>query len=259
MQEQIEKNREKSTRRRPTRKKPFSPPKIARKAGADRTFSPPPGVRTPIFCFNRLFIWESSPPCQICVHNPTQKPRFARHRPPPIKDLPAVCRALQDLVSRVARGYRRPYFVFHTVFALFRLICAVVVASFPHFIGYSALLFFYHVSSPPLYPLFKSFQIPPLLPQNLFLEKHFTFEKSCAILIKHQNGHLPVAQLDSASDSDSEGRRFESCRVGQNRGVPRKGDAPVLVYPPDEPAAAPRAASRSSLPRKLASEPLAAR
>ena len=26
---------------------------------------------------------------------------------------------------------------------------------------------------------------------------------------------LPVAQLDSASDSDSEGRRFESFRVGQ--------------------------------------------
>ena len=28
-------------------------------------------------------------------------------------------------------------------------------------------------------------------------------------------GHLPVAQLDSASDSDSEGQRFESARVGQ--------------------------------------------
>ena len=27
--------------------------------------------------------------------------------------------------------------------------------------------------------------------------------------------HLPVAQLDSASDSDSEGRRFESFRAGQ--------------------------------------------
>ena len=27
--------------------------------------------------------------------------------------------------------------------------------------------------------------------------------------------YLPVAQLDSASDSDSEGRRFESFRVGQ--------------------------------------------
>ena len=27
--------------------------------------------------------------------------------------------------------------------------------------------------------------------------------------------YLPVAQLDSASDSDSEGQRFESARVGQ--------------------------------------------
>ena len=32
--------------------------------------------------------------------------------------------------------------------------------------------------------------------------------------------HLPVAQLDSASDSDSGGRRFESCRVGQNKKRP---------------------------------------
>ena len=29
--------------------------------------------------------------------------------------------------------------------------------------------------------------------------------------------YLPVAQLDSASDSDSEGRRFESFRVGQEK------------------------------------------
>ena len=29
--------------------------------------------------------------------------------------------------------------------------------------------------------------------------------------------YLPVAQLDSASDSDSEGRRFESFRAGQKR------------------------------------------
>ena len=31
---------------------------------------------------------------------------------------------------------------------------------------------------------------------------------------------LPVAQLDSASDSDSEGRRFESYRVGQKSYLP---------------------------------------
>ena len=29
--------------------------------------------------------------------------------------------------------------------------------------------------------------------------------------------YLPVAQLDSARDSDSRGRRFESCRVGQKK------------------------------------------
>ena len=29
--------------------------------------------------------------------------------------------------------------------------------------------------------------------------------------------YLPVAQLDRASDSDSEGRRFKSCRVGQTK------------------------------------------
>ena len=35
--------------------------------------------------------------------------------------------------------------------------------------------------------------------------------------------HLPVAQLDSASDSDSEGRRFESFRVGQAKKPPDGG------------------------------------
>ena len=47
------------------------------------------------------------------------------------------------------------------------------------------------------------------------------FEKGVAFLNQVcYNGvvkisYLPVAQLDSASDSDSEGRRFESFRVGQ--------------------------------------------
>ena len=36
------------------------------------------------------------------------------------------------------------------------------------------------------------------------------FEKT----VLQYNAYLPVAQLDSASDSDSEGRRFESFRVG---------------------------------------------
>ena len=35
--------------------------------------------------------------------------------------------------------------------------------------------------------------------------------------IQRSDQNLPVAQLDSASDSDSEGRRFKSCRVGQNK------------------------------------------
>ena len=49
------------------------------------------------------------------------------------------------------------------------------------------------------------------------------FEKGVAFLNQVcYNGvvkisYLPVAQLDSASDSDSEGRRFESFRVGQQK------------------------------------------
>ena len=46
--------------------------------------------------------------------------------------------------------------------------------------------------------------------------------------------HLPVAQLDRATDSDSVGRRFESCQAGQNNIIrtPRVCDideAPVRV------------------------------
>ena len=37
--------------------------------------------------------------------------------------------------------------------------------------------------------------------------------------------YLPVAQLDSASDSDSEGRRFESFRAGQKNSLsPSEGE-----------------------------------
>lgn len=68
----------------------------------------------------------------------------------------------------------------------------------------------------------------PAPQDHLFLEKHFTFEKRCAILHKHLNKHLPVAQLDSASDSDSEGRRFESCRVGQTRAPPTQGGGALV-------------------------------
>ena len=44
----------------------------------------------------------------------------------------------------------------------------------------------------------------------------FTNLFSCDIICSaNQMLYLPVAQLDRASDSDSEGRRFKSCRVGQ--------------------------------------------
>ncbi len=36
-------------------------------------------------------------------------------------------------------------------------------------------------------------------------------------VIEYYGNHLPVAQLDSASDSDSEGQRFESARAGQSK------------------------------------------
>ena len=39
---------------------------------------------------------------------------------------------------------------------------------------------------------------------------------------------LPVAQLDSASDSDSEGQRFESVRVGQK--VKEGGSPPFFTF-----------------------------
>ena len=80
-------------------------------------------------------------------------------------------------------------------------------------------------------PLRSTCQSPlshPAPQDHLFLEKHFTFEKRCAILHKHLNKHLPVAQLDSASDSDSEGRRFESCRVGQTRAPPTQGGGALV-------------------------------
>ena len=44
-----------------------------------------------------------------------------------------------------------------------------------------------------------------------------------ATCLNFNNNYLPVAQLDSASDSDSEGHRFESYRVGQKIQVFRLG------------------------------------
>ncbi len=49
-----------------------------------------------------------------------------------------------------------------------------------------------------------------------FSKKGLQFTGDCGIIPMF----LPVAQLDSASDSDSEGRRFESFRVGQTQRAP---------------------------------------
>ena len=47
---------------------------------------------------------------------------------------------------------------------------------------------------------------------DIFL-KRLTFSAGCAMIIRLQSIHAPVAQLDRVSDSDSEGHRFESCRA----------------------------------------------
>ena len=49
----------------------------------------------------------------------------------------------------------------------------------------------------------------------IFLKKDLQFQGGYGIIQKLYLFYLPVAQLDSASDSDSEGQRFESARVGQ--------------------------------------------
>ena len=65
---------------------------------------------------------------------------------------------------------------------------------------------------------------------STFFKNLFSFQKKSAFLLYNArllwyNTHyklkfLPVAQLDSASDSDSEGQRFKSVRVGQNKSHP---------------------------------------
>ena len=51
-----------------------------------------------------------------------------------------------------------------------------------------------------------------------FFEKGVAFLEQVCYNDVVKISYLPVAQLDSASDSDSEGRRFESFRVGQKGG-----------------------------------------
>ena len=42
--------------------------------------------------------------------------------------------------------------------------------------------------------------------------------------------YLPVAQLDSASDSDSEGQRFKSVRVGHKRAIKKISPQKALIF-----------------------------
>ena len=53
---------------------------------------------------------------------------------------------------------------------------------------------------------------------DIFL-KRLTFSAGCAMIIRLQSSHAPVAQLDRVSDSDSEGHRFESCRAYAKRSL----------------------------------------
>ena len=64
---------------------------------------------------------------------------------------------------------------------------------------------------------------------------------------------LPVAQLDSARDSDSRGRRFESYRVGQNKKPAPRVSVFVLVYHRGQPStqAKPSAVGSHIAPRYL--------
>ena len=58
-----------------------------------------------------------------------------------------------------------------------------------------------------------------------------TLAAICAIIKKQ---YLPVAQLDSASDSDSEGQRFESARAGHEENLICQPDKSgfLSLYPP---------------------------
>ena len=52
-------------------------------------------------------------------------------------------------------------------------------------------------------------------PRTLPLQGHLAYRKATREWQTLKTKYLPVAQLDSASDSDSEGPRFESAQVGQ--------------------------------------------
>lgn len=54
---------------------------------------------------------------------------------------------------------------------------------------------------------------------------HSTIHKS----ERNKPKHLPVAQLDRARDSDSRGRRFESCRAGHKRTKTKMSEPSVCI------------------------------
>ena len=89
----------------------------------------------------------------------------------------------------------------------------VIITDFSWFVNTNFQLFFSF-----LFPFLKKSQKIPF----------FTLQRFKTMV--QYRGHLPVAQLDSASDSDSEGQRFESARVGQARKHPPAGVFLLFLY-----------------------------
>ena len=62
-------------------------------------------------------------------------------------------------------------------------------------------------------------------PLEFFLRKGLHFGKTCAMIksadfiLKRKSKYAPVAQLDRALDSDSKGRRFDSCRAYHSKSL----------------------------------------
>ena len=88
----------------------------------------------------------------------------------------------------------------------------------------------YHIKLSLSIPILNFFE--KIIHYFLFFRKiaffYFTNALFCDT-IQRSIKNLPVAQLDSASDSDSEGQRFESVRVGQNKAGGTKSPCFVFV------------------------------
>ena len=89
----------------------------------------------------------------------------------------------------------------------------------------------YHIKLSLSIPILNFFE--KIIHYFLFFRKiaffYFTNALFCDT-IQRSDQNLPVAQLDSASDSDSEGQRFESVRVGQNKARGASPSCFVLDY-----------------------------